>query len=67
MTTTPINEPIEKKEKQKAGQLLEAIRLRDYFAAQALQGILNQSDTFWTGAAPLAYQYADAMLKVRSE
>jgi hypothetical protein len=39
--------------------------LRDYFAAKALQGILADSDCFWDGAAPLAYQYADAMLKAR--
>jgi len=41
--------------------------LRDYFAAKAMQGIVNNSDAFWAGAAPLAYQYADAMMKVRSE
>ena len=40
--------------------------LRDYFAAQALQGIVNQSDTFWAGAAQLAYQYADAMMESRN-
>jgi hypothetical protein len=40
--------------------------LRDYFAAQALQAILNQSDIFWVGAAPLAYQYADAMMEARN-
>ena len=40
--------------------------LRDYFAAQALQGIVNQSDTFWAGAAQLAYQYADAMMEARN-
>ena len=40
--------------------------LRDYFAAQALQGIVNQSDTFWAGAASLAYQYADAMMEARN-
>ena len=40
--------------------------LRDYFAAQALQGIVNQSDIFWAGAAQLAYQYADAMMEARN-
>ena len=40
--------------------------LRDYFAAQALQGIVNQSDIFWAGAAKLAYQYADAMMEARN-
>ena len=39
--------------------------LRDYFAAKAMQGIVNNSDAFWAGAAPLAYQYADAMMKAR--
>jgi len=41
--------------------------LRDYFAAQAMQAILHQSDTFWIVAAPLAYQYADAMLEARNK
>lgn len=41
--------------------------LRDYFAAKALQGILSDADTFWAGAAPLAYKYADAMLKAREQ
>ena len=40
--------------------------LRDYFAAKAMQGIVNNSDAFWAGAAPLAYQYADAMLEARN-
>jgi hypothetical protein len=39
--------------------------LRDYFAAIALQGILQEAETFWAGAAILAYQYADAMLEAR--
>lgn len=39
--------------------------LRDYFAAKALLGILHDAELFWEGAAPLAYQYADAMLKAR--
>ena len=41
--------------------------LRDYFAAKAMQAILNDAEIFWEGAAPLAYQYADAMLKARSK
>ena len=44
----------------------QGMTLRDYFAAQALQGIVNQSDTFWAGAARLAYQYADAMMEARN-
>ena len=43
----------------------QGMDLRDYFAAKAMQAILHQSDSFWAGAAPLAYQYADAMLKAR--
>ena len=39
--------------------------LRDYFAAKAMQAILHDSEVFWAGAASLAYQYADAMLKAR--
>ena len=39
--------------------------LRDYFAAKAMQAILSDADTFWDGAAPLAYEYADAMLEAR--
>lgn len=39
--------------------------LRDYFAAAAMQAILSEAETFWKGAAPLAYQYADAMLEAR--
>jgi hypothetical protein len=44
----------------------QGMTLRDYFAAQALQGIVNQSDIFWAGAAQLAYQYADAMMEARN-
>lgn len=43
----------------------DGMTLRDYFAAKAMQAILNDAETFWDGAAPLAYQYADAMLKAR--
>jgi len=45
----------------------KGMTLRDYFAAKAMQGIVNNSDAFWAGAAPLAYQYADAMMKERSK
>ena len=44
--------------------------LRDYFAAKAMQGIIS---TWNTGMPPAqltsegAYQYADAMLKARSQ
>lgn len=39
--------------------------LRDYFAAKVLQGMMNDADCFWEGAAQLAYQYADAMMEAR--
>jgi hypothetical protein len=45
----------------------KGMTLRDYFAAKAMQGIVNNSDAFWAGAAPLAYQYADAMMKARTQ
>ena len=41
--------------------------LRDYFAAAALKGIVSGADTFWVGAAPLAYELADAMLAAREQ
>jgi hypothetical protein len=37
--------------------------LRDYFAGQALMGLVNQYHP--DGAAKLAYEYADAMLAAR--
>lgn len=48
-----------------AEPLMSDMELRDWFAGQALVGITHDSDVFWPGAAPLAYQYADAMLKAR--
>lgn len=47
------------------GEQGRGMTLRDYFAAQAMQAILSDADTFWKGAAPLAYEYADAMLEAR--
>ena len=52
---------------QTGGGAAGGITVRDYFAATALQGIVHDSDIFWEGAAPLAYQYADAMMKVRNK
>ncbi len=48
-------------------QIYTGMSIRDYFAAKAMQAILNDAEIFWEGAAPLAYQYADAMLKERSK
>ena len=46
----------------------EGMTLRDYFAAKAMQGVLN--DPSWRGlvcrsVAETAYEMADAMLKAR--
>ena len=46
----------------------EGMTLRDYFAAKAMQGLLN--DPSWQGmttgvVAATAYEVADAMLKAR--
>ena len=44
------------------------MELRDYFAAKAMQSIINDSDVIFSqpiGLASLAYEYADAMLKAR--
>ncbi len=44
----------------------EAISLRDWFAVQALTGLLvNQGAKFWDGDARNAYAAADAMIKER--
>jgi len=52
-------------EKADVRHVYGGMTLRDYFAAKALQGILSDAEQFWDGAATLAYQYADAMLKAR--
>jgi hypothetical protein len=43
--------------------------LRDYFAAQALQGLLNEANSDFTddAIAELAYSLADAMMKARGK
>ena len=67
MNTTHTKEPIKQKEKQKVGQLLETIDLRDYFAAKAMAADMtdgiHENDFAW--AAARAYKVADAMLKAR--
>jgi hypothetical protein len=67
MNTTNIKEPIEQKEKQKVGQLLETISLRDYFAAKAMQNVfMTGGDDSERGYIAMhAYKMADAMLKAR--
>ena len=43
--------------------------MRDYFAAKAMQGIINRADNRFTTTVEFvggkAYQYADAMMKAR--
>lgn len=50
-----------------AGDDVEGMTLRDYFAAKAMEAFLSQPNT-WTrnGIAQAAYEFADAMLKARS-
>ena len=71
MNTTHCKEPTEQKEKQKDGLLLDAISLRDYFAAKAIQGFMaNKSNPMRfdpENDASWAYTIADAMLKAREQ
>jgi hypothetical protein len=64
MNTTHIKEPTEQKEKLRGGQLLETIDLRDYFAAKAMQGLMDAAMPM-PEIADAAYDMADAMLKAR--
>jgi hypothetical protein len=48
------------------GTASEGMDLRDYFAAAALQGILACNYSIEKEPAVLAYEYADAMMKVRN-
>ena len=45
----------------------ELTRLRDYFAARALQGLLSNYECGKETSAQDAYRHADAMLKARKE
>ena len=49
---------------------IQDITLRDYFAAYAMQAIINRSDARFTTTLEFvsgkAYQYADAMIKERN-
>ncbi len=48
------------------GQAISSLSIRDYFAAQALAGLLDNSYIASVNyAAILAYRYADAMLIAR--
>jgi hypothetical protein len=41
--------------------------LRDYFAANAIQGLVNLAGCDLNAEAALAYRYADAMLAARND
>jgi hypothetical protein len=49
----------------------EGMTLRDYFAAKAMQAIIGREDNRFTTTLEFvggkAYQYADAMMKARTE
>jgi hypothetical protein len=45
---------------------LENISLRDWFAGQALAGILSRTPESFSYVAKYAYLYADEMIKARS-
>ena len=51
------------------GHFSEGMTLRDYFAAEAMQGILQAKDVHdsreWYNTAWIAYQISDEMLKAR--
>lgn len=54
-----------------SGNLASAITVRDYFATQALTGLLagrhgyTNTETYLDEYAPIAYKLADAMLRAR--
>ncbi len=60
---------IEPEEKQQEIQLAVELKLRDYFAGQALIGLINRwhesGKTFAEEACRQSYEYADAMLEAR--
>ena len=45
----------------------EGMTLRDYFAAKALSGIIAGNHFAGEEIAPLAYEFADDMLRARSK
>ena len=70
--TANTNELTEQSEKQQATVSLAELDMRDYFAAQAIGPLLQQTETYphenWRlGIAIDAYAMADAMLAVRAD
>ena len=51
------------------GETQDGMDLRDYFAARALQGLLNEAHDDFSNEAitELAYSLADAMMKARKK
>jgi hypothetical protein len=45
---------------------LMGLTIRDYFAAKAMQALID-NDTFFADVAPEAYRMADEMLKAREQ
>jgi hypothetical protein len=64
MNTTHTKELTEPSEKPKAGQFLETISLRDYFAAKAMQAFVEKY-SHEGDISRNAYKVADAMMKAR--
>lgn len=55
----------------KQSYITGGLTMRDYFAAQAMQGFASVPEMTWNGGldgmAAQAYRWADAMMKARSE
>lgn len=66
MNTTNTNEPIERKEKQKATLFVADLEMRDYFAAKVLRLYSDDTLELMEENARKAYAQADAMLKARN-
>ena len=49
------------------GEVMGMLNLRDYFAAKAMPALINEQVEVVSTLARLAYEIADAMLKVRQE
>ena len=67
MNTTNTNEPIERKEKQKATLFVADLEMRDYFAAKVLRLYSDDTLELMEENARKAYAQADAMLKARNQ
>jgi hypothetical protein len=70
MDNTPAF-PLHNHGTQTLGMHFTGMTLRDYFAAKAMQAIIGRNDNRFTTTLEFvggkSYQYADAMMKERSE